>query len=308
MKKIMSFNNSYYQKGLARTFKDLSRKALRRYKRQGETEQAIEMIQRETLKFYHNKFDTPLLMKMLSSFILDLKSENQHSICPLIDTQQIQVVLHLAPEGTVFPLHAHPDSLNIVLLVAGGLLVEQFTDQGRHKWILLKEHGCSVGLKNYYNRHALQATQKVNVFFSIRCKASPCYWSSNNIRFAFVFSALLLLAYAYSDFDPEANSVHSGIEIKNDSDAIIVELANQIRTHTDDDEILYRAVSWYLKAAANQNAEAQYWLGVMYLKGMGVTDDSDEALDWISASSDQNYPPAKELLEYILTNDEVLDC
>ena len=196
-----------------------------------------------------------------------------------------------------------------MLLVAGSLQVEQFSDQGSHKRTLLEEYGCSVGLKRLYNKHALQATQSVNVFFSIRCKTQSCLRQNTlNTLFSYGLSALLLPAYACSDFDSEGSSIISGIEIEQDNGAEIVEIANQIRSQTDDDEVLYKAVNFYFKAAAKQNPEAQYWLGVMHLKGMGITEDSDEALRWVSASSDQDYPPAKALLQFILTHDEALDC
>ena len=94
MKKIISLNNSHYQKGLESSFKTLSRKALKCYKQQGETQQGIEVIQRKVLKFYHNKIDTRYLIQMLSSFTQDVKAGDQHYVCRLIDTQRIRVALH----------------------------------------------------------------------------------------------------------------------------------------------------------------------------------------------------------------------
>jgi TPR repeat protein len=90
--------------------------------------------------------------------------------------------------------------------------------------------------------------------------------------------------------------------------AEMVKLANAIRTQSTTDEDHIEAVELYLKAAKQNHAEAQYWLSIMYLKGMGITEDDDKALHWVSAASDQNYPPAKELLHHLLTYDEALDC
>ena len=87
-----------------------------------------------------------------------------------------------------------------------------------------------------------------------------------------------------------------------------VKQANSIRAVTNDDEQHLQAFELYLNAALKNSAEAQYWLSIMYLKGMGVTDDDDKALHWVSASANQNYKPAKELLHHLLTYDEALDC
>jgi len=87
-----------------------------------------------------------------------------------------------------------------------------------------------------------------------------------------------------------------------------VKQANKIRMASNDDEQHLKAFELYLKAAKKNNAEAQYWLSIMYLKGMGITDDDDKALHWVSASADQNYKPAQDLLHHLLTYDEALDC
>ena len=71
---------------------------------------------------------------------------------------------------------------------------------------------------------------------------------------------------------------------------------------------LYSAAQLYKQEANKGNAEAQYWLGIMYLEGSGITEDSDEALRWIAMSSDQNYQPAQKVLHYLLTMEEIPDC
>lgn len=60
------------------------------------------------------------------------------------------------------------------------------------------------------------------------------------------------------------------------------------------------AVKYYEKSARRGDAESQYWLGVMFLDGSGITEDDDLALDWISKSAAQNYPPAEQLLAHLL--------
>jgi len=68
------------------------------------------------------------------------------------------------------------------------------------------------------------------------------------------------------------------------------------------------AEDWYHKAAGQGNAEAQYQLGVMYLEGKGVMENSDKALEWISIAASQRHPEAVKVYEYILYNDGPLEC
>ena len=56
-----------------------------------------------------------------------------------------------------------------------------------------------------------------------------------------------------------------------------------------------------LRAAAEQgNAEAQYNLGVMYLEGLGVTQDSVEAYAWIRTAAAQGKRGTLEIRQTLL--------
>ena len=56
-----------------------------------------------------------------------------------------------------------------------------------------------------------------------------------------------------------------------------------------------------LRAAAEQgNAEAQYNLGVMYLEGLGVTQDSVEAYAWIRTAAAQGKRGTLEIRQALL--------
>jgi TPR repeat protein len=50
------------------------------------------------------------------------------------------------------------------------------------------------------------------------------------------------------------------------------------------------AAKWFLKAAEQRNAEAQYCLGLMYLRGVGLVMDNVEAAKWIHMAGAQGVP------------------
>ncbi len=50
------------------------------------------------------------------------------------------------------------------------------------------------------------------------------------------------------------------------------------------------AAFWYREAAIRAVPEAQFQLGLMYLEGLGVTEDVDQALRWISRAAAQGHP------------------
>ncbi len=54
-----------------------------------------------------------------------------------------------------------------------------------------------------------------------------------------------------------------------------------------------RAALWFREAALHGIANAQYNLGVLYHKGMGVPQDMDKALDWYRAAAAHNHPEAQ---------------
>ena len=56
------------------------------------------------------------------------------------------------------------------------------------------------------------------------------------------------------------------------------------------------AVSWYMKAADQGNASAQYNLGLAYKSGYGVAKDQAGARKWFQKAADQGYEDAKKEL------------
>ncbi|NOR73090.1 MAG: hypothetical protein GQ467_04385 [Mariprofundaceae bacterium] len=58
-----------------------------------------------------------------------------------------------------------------------------------------------------------------------------------------------------------------------------------------------RALLECKKAADQGHASAQYYLGVMYDKGKGVTRDDKEAAKWYRKAADQGHASAQRYLE-----------
>ena len=53
------------------------------------------------------------------------------------------------------------------------------------------------------------------------------------------------------------------------------------------------AIEWYQKAAEQNNADAQYILGVMYDSGYGVEKNYTKAIEWYQKAAEQNLPEAQ---------------
>ena len=54
-----------------------------------------------------------------------------------------------------------------------------------------------------------------------------------------------------------------------------------------------KAVKWYLKAAEQGHAKAQYMLGECYFAGRGVDEDEDEATEWYLKAAEQGHAKAQ---------------
>lgn len=68
--------------------------------------------------------------------------------------------------------------------------------------------------------------------------------------------------------------------------------ANSRGVHRNDKE----AVKWFHKAAEQNDPNAEYNLGVLYLEGKGVPQSDEEAMKWLRKSAAQGFPRARELL------------
>ncbi len=59
------------------------------------------------------------------------------------------------------------------------------------------------------------------------------------------------------------------------------------------------AADWFLKAAAQGSADAQFTLGNMYRYGQGVAQDWDQALDWYCKAVAQGHAAAKQAMRQV---------
>ena len=59
---------------------------------------------------------------------------------------------------------------------------------------------------------------------------------------------------------------------------------------------LERAVAWYMKAAEQNDANAQYNVGWCYKKGEGVAENLERAVEWWTKAAGQGFENAQEVL------------
>ena len=73
----------------------------------------------------------------------------------------------------------------------------------------------------------------------------------------------------------------------------------------DQSEENEKAVVWFRKGADQGNADAEYGLGVMYIKGEGVEKNFPEAIVWIKKAADQGQVMAMRTYATALENGEL---
>lgn len=310
MKARRSLQNQTDNPELASHFNTISNTMLQQYKKHGETTKCIVVIQDQIEKYYHSRLinHTEIQRIVEEYFNKYANTELQHIVCRIVENEDIKVSLHLTGAGLKIPVHSHPGSLNSLLVVKGALSIKQYClidTKLSAKDAVLKRNTCSVGLQKQYNTHALEATTPFNVFFTIRCKVtnrSINYLIKKKLSTLFTLGFFLLASPASYTLPETIN--RPVYEIKHDREVLFY--ANKLRKNNEEDQ--YNAATIYQKYANQNNPEAQYWLGYMYLQGIGITEDDDEALKWIAASAEQEYAPATKLLNYILTAEVALDC
>ena len=118
-----------------------------------------------------------------------------------------------------------------------------------------------------------------------------------------VIKYLLLIAFALICKFSIDYGTYSEAEYKNDAKAQF-ELGKRYYTgHTSagryggHKQDYKKAVEWWLKAAEQGNADAQYGLGCCYEEGHGVDKDLNEALKWYRKAAKQRNKGAKDRLK-----------
>lgn len=297
----------------------------RLYTNHGETERTIREVQKQVRllsqsRYGFNMFDEKAVLLMKRT-----QSTGVHYIRRILDKEDIKISLHCVPDHYGIPSHCHPGTISITYVLKGDLQISQLSlhtlhnyqeNESQVKSIRMTEKDVRVGLKSIKNIHKIKTLKTPCAFLSIRLKVQdlssvqkPAYTSKLLLS---IFSSVLLIAPSYAlDAQKEIKKASKSLDTPWQQLQSIqkkVKRANKLRQGLGISQDSYQAAQLYLQAAAKGNAEAQYWLGVMYLDGQGITEDTDEALRWVSASADQEYAAAKQLLHIMLTTDEVLDC
>jgi TPR repeat protein len=157
------------------------------------------------------------------------------------------------------------------------------------------------------------SAQEAYEFISIRVRAyrTPTVYFVKKLRTIVVSTAILILPSFLSPNlfagDNNGQQIKTASFYKTKIEKQVI-LANKLRTGEGISQNYYRAAQLYTEASKQGDAEAQYWLGVMFFDGLGITDDRDDAMHWIALLFDQGYAPAQKLLHHLLNTEEVLDC
>ena len=287
---------------------------LYQYYKLGETFEAIKVLESLSSKLIFDNQLLPLLMQLHAT-------DNEHSVIRLIDEPLIKISIHSITPHYQISRHAHPDFFSITYLHKGAIKIKQQSlgPAKENFERLLKPQQSCAGLLNLRNIHTISALKQRSVFVSIRIAKSQLsfnrlkhfyYTSRHQYQYSLLSGFVILLS---STFSPNllATDKEDLIKISRSEPTLIRQqlvLANQLRTGKGRKKDFYEAAQLYKNIAQQGNAEAQYWLGVMCFDGLGITDDRDDAIHWLALSADQNYPPAKELLNHLLNTDDISDC
>ena len=237
----------------------------------------------------------------------------EHRIIRFVANSNFRISAHIIPSEFEIPTHLHPSKMSFTYLLKGKLEIKQLslTSSDAPYYCQLNDNKMCAGLIKLRNIHRIRSMHQPCVFLSIRITAPQKILANKKVRYftrSVLASTLLyilpIFTLLHSASANDRNQINTATTVQNAVTHNQLLLANQLRKRQD----FYEAVQLYKKVSKQGNAEAQYWLGVMYFDGSGITDDRDEAMHWIGLSSDQNYPPAQKLLQYLLNTEEVLDC
>lgn len=315
---------------------------LEQYSALGESEQAIQRIENRIKILAKSKYQLDSVLSNDSGFLKEVEATRVHKIIKLVQYHHFKVVLHAIPSRFKIPLHQHRNQISIIYNQKGELQVEQLTlspIETRFKRVLKKSQACA-GLFKFRNIHSLQSLLSPCIFISFHIANQRVNSFPKKQLLSFFTSCGLIFFPSYLLSSPvdidttivdnkwvvkedvvnnkminkevEQSIVSPSPPFKNEEPPVLLNKdiikAHELREGDAVTQDLYEASEIYQQEAMKGNAIAQYWLGVMYLDGLGITDDTDEALRWVAESADQNYPPAEELLDIMLTTDEILDC
>ena len=288
---------------------------LKQYKKLGETKEAIVTIQKEVNRLVKNNYKIASVLPNYIQLLKDVENTREHKIIRLADHKYFKAAIHIIPSYFEIPSHLHIGQISAVNIQQGELQIRQsgLVDDENNYQLTLQEQQTCVGLPRLRNMHHIQTTADACIFISFRLSKKHTLSIVNKLRSIIASIAIMLLpdilhAFPVAEVRNQIIASYQFAANTQKQSNPNVRKANKLRTSELTEENLYIAAQIYKQEAKKGNAEAQYWLGIMYLEGIGITDDSDAALHWIALSSNQDYPPAKKVLHHLLTADYVSDC
>lgn len=293
------------------------------YKKSGETDQSLTAFKDQAANF-HAYLQSNRIYKQLISGLDKLNRISLPYACCLVKTENCSFSIHKLARGMSIPRHAHPQKFSLLIVESGRLRLTHnkwgdTLDNMRNKSLpasYLHKGDTSSGLLVENNLHEIEVLSESAIFISIRIQYNKQEASS----FAFskfsravhvpLFCALLpmLLVYQASDAGEKSRYTTDNSGSYHYSHQILSsELASLYRQSHDYNRQV-EAAQWYLKLARRGSVDAQYWLGVMYLDGNGITEDDDEALRWLDLAAKQGHQQAEKLLNHLIESDFDMEC
>ncbi len=294
----------------------------------------LQNIRKHVLQIYADKGESHTSIDAISQFCNHICSQKnvltrlnyyfelpcyQHRCIKLFDENNIKLALHLMPKGAEIPMHAHPEKFSLIYVVKGKLAIDcrsrfdLFPLKSSSLTTIVNTGNSSVGLPILNNLHHIHAVSDTTVFLSLRMTATNtkknCSTYSKKAINSIVSTLLVsTLTGGVEVFANGNDSLHNQIQTTIQyTKSMTQESVAQLReSNVYDDRC--NAASWYQKSALHGNAESQYWLGIMFLDGNGITEDEDEAMQWISLAAKQGHKGAERLLSHLLERTPEIEC
>lgn len=326
----------------------LRARTLKTYRKLGETNESINAINGLAEQYFKHFKQSHYYLNRYKKIVREAVISGDYQRFSLLDDGLVKMSLHVMPKGTTIPMHAHPDMFSVTLVDQGvlkikkdswGRLTPLNSRNSSLDYSTLNSGQASTGLPIKNNLHQIQAESDGTVFISLRVKLSSKesplerLFTKKNVALSGLLVGFLMpfvsltgaatsadlnkSTYAKNhtkNYTKNHSNDYSTLVLASEKEQFYVEkglknhrIAEQFRTSSRYENQV-EAVKYYEKSARRGNAESQYWLGVMFLEGSGITEDDDLALDWISKSAAQNYPPGEQLLAHLLATNFDIEC
>jgi len=285
------------------------------------------------------KLSIPVLSRIKFNIPAHIKSPYQW--LPVYEDKQIHAGLLIMPEHGFIPMHDHPQTIGITLVIKGTPDIIQ-TDFGTS----LQPHRrrlspgeisftfpSSRNIHGYENHQGSAALLSINIinysdtrpsrhwYFNLSALDHLLHNNSGSATLSLITVALLALNSVNAS-NCNLLSAQQQITVQNFSKAAsLLELCADDGVAVAQNKLgdlyyngegvpqdYYKAAQWYRKAAEQGIVHAQYLYGLMLVEGQGVTDDPDEGFDWIFKAMMAGHAEAKLAYEYLLANPAPLDC